>query len=84
MTLHKLLMSGLSWKAMKGGGDFPAPEHDGTTCVECGGEAELDEHDECVRCLDDDCGHEEGYEDPRISAAEDARDDVDWGYEGPY
>lgn len=76
-------MSQVNPNTMKGPGDFSPPEHDGPTCCECGGEAELDERDEVVRCLEEGCGHEDGYEDPRISAYEDRMDDVDWDYDGP-
>jgi hypothetical protein len=75
MRLCGTPMSQVNPNTMKGPGDFSPPEHDGPTCCECGGEAEV------VRCLEEDCGHEKGYEDLSISAYEDWLDDVDWDYE---
>jgi len=71
-------MSKINPATMKGPGDFDPPEHDGPTCSECGGDA-VDE-DETIRCLDDECGHEETYEDPRIAAYEDRMMDDDFDY----
>jgi len=66
---------------MKGPGDFSPPEPE-NECPECGDEMEGDDRCEEFTCQNPECGHTEDMpEDPRISAAEDAREygpDCDW------